>query len=172
MANRYSVGNFQLIYNLRGGRWSKIPDHVWRNVLCRFAVAVCDEVSFDCVSSVDNIRSLKVFDEYAPEYVGDGEFQPNSIPADTPDPIQYRQTVAKFEFNEWVAKLILQEPLNRWCCSNEGIHADEILFWSNGKVKLHAIPWEGVACFDDMTIDEIQLLKACDAQLQEHLYSR
>ena len=107
-----------------------------------------------------------------PKHIGDHEFKPNSIPGDTADPENYRQPVAVFEFDEWIAALMLKEPLNRWCCSNDGIHADELLFWSKGIAKLHAIPWEGLAYFDQLTLEELRLLKDSDGRIQEHLYSQ
>jgi len=146
----YSAGDFQLIFDLRGGNWSMVPDYVWRSILLRFASKICSEVSFDCVTFPDEIQKLTVFNEHS----------------------RYRVAVSKFEFNEWIASLILQEPLNRWCCSNDGIHADELLFWTDGKIKLHAIPWEGIAYFNSLTLEELQLLKRCDSELQHHLYSR
>jgi hypothetical protein len=164
------MGTHVLIMSLRGSSWDFIPDEVWHHVLMRFATKVCDGISFDSVTSAEDVTRLAVFAYHAPEYLGQTSYRPLSIPASNPNPESYERAVALFRFDERIASLIDQQPFNSWGSGNEGADADELVFWASRRMKLHAIPYEGQIYFDDLTSDERQRLIAADERIGMHLY--
>ena len=160
-----------LMKYLRGSSWEYIPDDMWRNTLNRFATKFCDSVSFDCFTTPDDIGNLTVFADHCLAYIGQSFYKPTSIPISVADPDTYLHDVALFHFDEWIASLILQQPLNNWHTENEGTHADEMVLWAGDRMKLHAIPYEGKAYFDDWTANELQCLMDADGRIERNLYA-
>lgn len=152
----------KLIVNLRGSSWDFIPDQMWTSILFRFAVPSCNGVSFDCVTTPDLISSLDAFEEHQPEFLRCDEYRPFDFP--------YRQPVAVFGFDQWIAQLIARTDFNSWNAANDGSNADELIFWSGSGVKLHAIPYEGQMYFYDLTAVERQRLLECDIAIAKNLY--
>lgn len=159
----------KLIVNLRGSSWDFIPNQMWTSILFRFAVPSCDGVSFDCVATPDQISSLDAFDEYQPTFLRCDAYRPFDCPLES-DPQTYRQPVAVFGFDQWIAQLIGRTDFNAWNAANEGSNADELVFWSGSSVKLHAIPYEGQMYFQDLTPEERKRLLECDGEIAKHLY--
>lgn len=165
------MGTQLLVMNLRGSSWDYIPDDMWQNIVQRFAAKVCDRVSFDSVASPEDLSRLSVFADHSPAYFGQTSYQPNSIPLSAGDLDSYRQDVATFQFDEWVASLIVQRPLNSWNAANEGADVDELVFWDGDDIKLQAIPYEGHAYFFDLTQDERRRLIECDGRIESNLFA-
>lgn len=158
-----------LIMNARGSTWDYIPDDMWCNILNRFAAKVCDGVSFHSVATAADVSRLAVFDDHTPAYVRQASYKPASIPPSVPNPDDYQHPVAVFRFDEWIASLILQEPLNNWCVTNDRADSDELIFWTGDRMKLQAIPYEGQAYFDNLTSDELQCLILADTRIESNL---
>lgn len=163
------MGTQLLVMNLRGSSWDYIPDDMWRNIIERFAAKICNRISFDSVASAECISRLSVFADHSPVYVGQTSYCPNSIPFATPD--AYRHDVAMFQFDEWVASLIVQHPLNSWHASNDGADVDELVFWDGDEIKLQAIPYEGHAYFFDLSQDERRRLINADTRIESNLFA-
>lgn len=159
----------QLIVNLCGSSWGFMPNEMWRSILFRFAVPSCDGVSFDCVSTPDQISSLDAFEEHQPQFLRCDKYRPFDFPVES-DPQTFRRLVAVFSFNRWIAQLIAVTDFNTWSAANNGSNADELVFWSGSSVKLQAIPYEGQIYFHDLTTEERDLLLECDAEIERHLY--
>jgi len=165
------MGTQLLVMNLRGSSWDYIPDDMWRNIIQRFAAKICNRVSFDSVASAECISRLSVFADHSPAYVGQTSYRPNSIPPSAADLDTYLHDVAMFQFDEWVASLLVQRPLNSWHASNDGADVDELVFWDGDEIKLQAIPWEGHAYFFDLTQDERRRLIDADTRIEANLFA-
>lgn len=160
-----------LMMNLHGSSWDFIPDDMWRNILQRFAAKVCDGVSFDSAAAAEDITRFAVFSDHAPAHIGHASYTPTSVPLSAKNPETYQHPVALFEFNEWIASLILEQPLSTWGAGNDGADADELVFWAGDRMKLQAIPYEGQAYFDNLTGDERQCLIDADKRIERNLHA-
>ena len=167
----FCMATHVLMMNLRGSSWDFIPDDLWRNIVKRFATKYCNGVSFDSVATADEITRLSVFSDHKPTHIGDASYTPISVPLSVKSPETYQHSVALFQFDEWIASLILEQPFNTWSAGNDGADADEIVFWSDERMKLHAIPYEGQAYFDNLTGDERQCLVEADRRIDRNLHA-
>lgn len=159
----------KLIVDLRGSCWDLIPNQMWTSILFRFAVPSCNGVSFDCVATPNQISSLDAFEEHQPDFLRCDEYRPFDFPIES-DLQTYRQPVAVFGFDQWIAQLIARTDFNAWNAANDGSNADELVFWSGSGVKLHAIPYEGQMYFYELTAVERKRLIECDTEIAKHLY--
>ncbi len=69
-----------LMLNLRGSSWDFIPDDMWRNIVQRFAAKVCNRVSFESVTTAEDLKRLAVFSDHAPAHIGNATNNPLSVP--------------------------------------------------------------------------------------------
>ena len=164
------MATLRLMINVRGTSWDFIPNEMWRSILFRFAVPSCDGIAFDCVGPTDDISVLDVFADHQPAFIRADDYCPYDCPMGSA-PETYRKPVAVFEFDRWIAELISGTDFNFWNAGNNGSNADELVFWSGSAVKLHAIPYEGQAFFQDLTTVERQRLVDCDSEIEKHLYA-
>ncbi|MEL7266187.1 MAG: hypothetical protein AAFN70_20720 [Planctomycetota bacterium] len=166
-----SMPTHVLMMNLRGSSWDFIPDDLWSHIVQRFVAKTCDGVSFDSVTQASDISRLGVFADHVPEFVRHSTYRPTSIPASVPNPDKYEHSVAVFRFDEWIASLLLKQPVNSWCAGNDGTDADELVFWCGDRMKLLAVPYEGQAYFDNLTNEEKQLLLSSDPRIDANLHA-
>ncbi len=160
-----------LMVNARGTSWDYIPNELWRSILFRFAVPSCNGISFETIQNPGDVGRLEAFSEHKPHYLRNDQFKPYSCPMDCHDPESHMLNVAVFEFSEWIARLISQTDFNAWHASNAGSDVDELVFWNDSDIKLHAIPYEGQAYFHNLTGTEKRLLIDSDARVESNLYA-
>lgn len=160
-----------LMMNIRVSSWDFIPDDMWHNILQRFAAKVCDGVSFDLVATAEDITRLSVFSDHAPAHIGHVSYTPISVPLSAKNPETYQHSVALFQFDEWIASLIVEQPLNTWGAGNDGADVDELVFWAGDRMKLQAIPYEGQVYFENLTRDERQCLIGADGRIEQNLHA-
>ncbi|PHS14492.1 MAG: hypothetical protein COA78_05705 [Blastopirellula sp.] len=155
--------------NLRGSSWDFIPNDLWCHIVQRFAAKCCNAISFDTVSTSEDVEQLAVFSEHVPEFITQAYYTPALIPGNVREPDTYQQQISLFRFDNWIAYLILQDDFNAWSCGNEG-SADELVFWSGERIKIHAVPCEGQVFFKNLTNEERRCLISVDARIGPNLY--
>ena len=165
------MGTHVLMMNLRGSSWDLIPDVMWRNIVQRFAAVVCDAISFDTVAAAEDISRLEVFTDHAPVYIENASYRRIAIPFGVTDRETYQHAVAKFHFDEWIASLLIQQPINTWAAGNDGADADELVFWRGGTLKVQAVPYEGHIYFDNLSGDEKRHLTNADKRIESNLHA-
>ena len=171
MEAEYQSGDFVLAHS-SVGTWGGVSDHLWRDIVQRFAVKYCNAISFDCIATAGEVTELTVFSDHQPSYIDNAEYQPNSIPMTAIDSAKFTNTVARFTFDNWIASLLITEPFSNWHCSNDGCHADEIVLWRGNLLAVHAIPWEGIVYFNSLTLEQLRSLKTVSPEIGPNLYSR
>ena len=160
-----------LIMNLRGSSWDYIPDDLWEYIVRGFVSKNCDSFSMDCLSSKEDIIKVEPFIDFQPVCIGVKYYGPYSIPSEVKDPQSYRHSLPAFEFNEYIAQLLLKVPFGYWNVENEDTPADELIFWRDDQEKVLAIPYEGMIYFYELTIEERDQLVRIDPRIKTNLRS-
>lgn len=112
---------------------------------------------------------IKPFIDFQPEYIGVKHYGPYSISSEVKDPKNYRHSLPTFEFNEYIAQLLLEVPFGYWHVGNEDTPADELIFWKNDQEKVLAIPYEGMIYFYELTVEERDQLVGIDPRIKTNL---
>ncbi|MBV1909346.1 MAG: hypothetical protein KUG78_08485 [Kangiellaceae bacterium] len=151
--------------------WDFMPNDLWEYIVRNFLIDTCDSFSLDCVTGKGEIGAVSPFSDYQPQYLSQNKYSPFSIPSHVKDPKNYLLEQPAFEFNGYVANLMLQVEFGCWCVSNEDTPADELVFWQGGQEKVLAVPYEGMIFFSNLTADERANLLSVDQRIKANLHN-
>ncbi len=145
-------------FNENTTTWQTVPDSLWRSLLQDYFLIDNDFFGLKGLSSVEDVHTFGILQDFPMEPAGKSSYQPYCIPASVKNVDEYSESVLLFPFDEQAMKALSHISLGELYPDNEFIPTEEIVFFRDGKILATASNIDNHIRFYSLTYRDLKLL--------------